>query len=678
MKKKVVCLCIVFLTMNILAQQDSLKRIKLEPVILKASRISENDIRLPIAISSIAVEKTQNGKQQLSFNEYLKGVPGLFALNANNFSQDLRISIRGFGARSAFGIRGIKIIVDGIPETTPDGQGQIDNLSLSIIKNIEVIRGPSSALYGNASGGVISINTLDNFDNNFVKVGFTGGSYGMHLFQTTAGLKAKQTNYIFHASKIKTVGYRKQSGFENYNMNLRMLHQFSESSKLNFQLNYTNSPYAEDAGGLTIEELNTNREQARQRNVDFKTEEAIKQFKAGASFYHKLDKVIFNTYGFYATRDFYGLLPFEFGGIVKINRNYYGAGSNFTFQQNLNNAINKFQIGYDLAVQEDDRMRFRNLEGTEGAITFNQKESFASFGLFVLDHFTFGDFLIRTGVRYDSNVLKAKDRFLSNGDDSDRIRLNAINPNLSFNYKINEKNYVFAGFSTSFETPALSELSSNPSSEGGFNKSLKAQKATNYEVGYKLRRQHSKAEIVLFYIRTSNDLVPYELEAFPDRTFFRNAGSTNRKGIEISFVQQIVKNIHIRTSYTFSDFKYDSYDTPSGNFNHKQLPAIPKHMAYASINYELKNGLSIKIKTQYVGSLYTSDSNSVEDNGYSLVNFNLGHKLNTKHITLLPFLGINNLFDTKYNDNIRINAFGGRYYEPGPRFNIFGGLKVIF
>ena len=319
---KILFFLVIFSFSGIWAQQDSLNLIKLEPVILNVSRIAESLENLPISISRLDFREKQDLKQQLSFNEYLSGIPGLFALNANNFSQDLRVSIRGFGARSAFGIRGIKIIVDGIPETTPDGQGQVDNLNLSIIKSMEIIRGPSSTLYGNASGGVISIKTIDEFDKNFAKAGLTLGSYGMQQYQLAFGLKSKKTNYLFQGNKIKTNGFRQQSDFKNYNFNLRMGHIFSDSSKLNVQVNYTNSPYAEDAGGLTIEEVNENRDQARQRNVEFKTEETIRQFKVGTHFTHKWNALTLRTYGFYSSRDFYGLLPFEKGGIVNLARNY--------------------------------------------------------------------------------------------------------------------------------------------------------------------------------------------------------------------------------------------------------------------------------------------------------------------------------------------------------------------
>ena len=667
---------ILFSYSGIWAQQDSLNLIKLEPVILNVSRISERLENLPISLTRLDFRDKQDIKQQLSFNEYLSGIPGLFALNANNYSQDLRVSIRGFGARSAFGIRGIKILVDGIPETTPDGQGQVDNLNLSIIKSMEIIRGPSSTLYGNASGGVISIKTIDDFDENFAKAGLTFGSYGMQQYQLAFGLKSKKTFYLFQGNKIKTNGFRQQSAFENYNFNLKMGHIFSDSSKLNVQVNYTDSPYAEDAGGLTIEDVNDDRDQARQRNVDFKTEEAIHQFKVGTNFTHQWNAVTFNTYGFYSFRDFYGLLPFENGGVVNLDRNYLGNGSSITFEKNFNKLKNKIQIGYEFAVQVDQRLRFMNLGGIQGVKTLEQKEKFASFGFYVLDHFTFGEFLLRTGMRYDSNLLKAKDKFLSDGDNSDEISLNSFNPSVGLNYKIDTHNYIYTNFSTSFETPALSELSANPSGGGGFNEGLKAQRASNFELGYKLKSKTTLAELVFFYIETDNDLVPYELEDFPDRTFFRNAGSSKRRGVELFYSQDLIKNLKLTTSYTYSDFKYSDYDTSSGNYDGKYLPGIPKHLASLSFDYQNKGGFRFSLLSKYVGDLYTNDGNSVRDDDYSIVNLNVGFIVKTKYIVLLPFLGINNVFDTKYNDNIRINAFGGRYYEPAPGFNIFGGFRA--
>ena len=659
------------------AQTDSIKAVVLKPVMVKSSRIIEKEIKIPISISSINYEDTQAIRQQLSLHDYIKNIPGVFALNSNNFSQDLRVSIRGFGARSAFGIRGIKIIVDGIPETTPDGQGQIDNLNLGIIKNIEIIKGPASSLYGNASGGVISIYTTDSFDKNYINSGLTFGSYNFQQYQISAGYGNQKNSLIVQGTKSQTDGFRTQSGFKNYNLNLRMKHLFSENTKLNVFLNYSDSPYAGDAGGLTLEEVKEDRQQARGRNLDFMTGEQIDQFKIGISFNHKWSNSTFNNYGFYSSRNFYGLLPFEFGGIVNLNRDYFGFGSSYTLKNQGKKLQNSLQFGFDLASQKDDRSRFKNLNGQQGDNTLDQIESFKSIGIYALNHLSVGKFLIRTGIRFDHNNLKVEDLFLSNGDQSGDINLKALNPSLGISYQLQQQQYIYTNFSSSFETPVLSELSANPNNEGGFNASLKAQKAINYEIGYKLKTKNSRLEIVLFRIETSNDIIPFELEDFPGRTFFKNAGKTLRKGIEFNYKLKLSQNLNINAGYTLSKFNYTSFITPNGNFNDKQLPGIPKHMGSLAFNYTNKKGLNILLDNRYVGNLYANDSNSVKDNSYLITNLNFGYKLKSKHVNITPFLGINNLFNILYNDNIRINAFGNRYYEPAPGINIFGGIRIF-
>jgi len=664
-------------SVSIYAQIDSIKTIVLKPVMVKSSRIVEKEIKIPMSISSINYEKTQVIRQQLSLHDYIINIPGLFALNSNNFSQDLRVSIRGFGARSAFGIRGIKIIVDGIPETTPDGQGQIDNLDLGIIKNIEIIKGPASSLYGNASGGVISIYTTDSFDKNYINSGLTFGSYNFQQYQISAGYGNQKNSLIVQGTKTQTDGFRTQSGFKNYNLNLRMKHLFSENTKLIVHLNYSDSPYAGDAGGLTFEEVKEDRQQARSRNLDFMTGEQIDQFKIGISFNHKWSKSTFNNYGFYSSRNFYGLLPFEFGGIVDLNRDYFGLGSSYTLKIQGKKLQNSLQFGYDLASQKDDRSRFKNLNGQQGDNTLDQIESFRSIGVYALNHLSVGKFLIRMGIRFDHNNLKAEDLFLSNGDQSGNINLKALNPSLGISYQLQKQQYIYTNFSTSFETPVLSELSANPNNEGGFNASLIAQKAINYELGYKLKTKNSRLEIALFEIETSNDIVPYELEDFPGRTFYKNAGKTLRNGIEFNYKLKLAENLNINVGYTLSIFNYTSYITPNGNFNDNQLPGIPKHMGSFAFNYTNKKGLNILLDNRYVGNLYANDSNSVKDNSYFITNLNFGYKLKSNRANITPFLGINNLFNTLYNDNIRINAFGSRYYEPAPGINIFGGVRIF-
>ena len=657
------------------AQQDTIIE-KLDPVLVKSFKIETIKEKLPASITVKDFTLSQNSRQQLSFNDYLIDIPGLFALNASNYSQDLRVSIRGFGARSSFGIRGVKIMVDGIPETTPDGQGQIDNLNLGAIKTIEVIRGASSVLYGNASGGVISINTLDTVDENYLNFGITNGNYGMQQYQFATGLKNENTNLLLQANHLKTGGYRDFSGFENTNFNTRIFHTFSNRSQLNVVLNYTNSPFAQDPGGIAIDTVNENRRQARQRNVDFGTEESIKQFKIGANYKYKFSTLAkFNTYAFFATRDFYGKLPFEFGGVIDLDRNYFGHGSNIDLSTKNERYTNKIQVGYELAFQNDLRQRFRNLESIQGDKTLDQNEIFNAFGVYILDQFEINRFLFSGGLRYDSNLLKAEDNFIENGDDSGRINLSAFNISLGANYNVHDDHYLFGNISTSFETPVLNELSSNPFSSGGFNEDLEAQKAINYELGYKLNNKSIQAELVFFYINTKNDIVPLELE--DGSNFFRNAGSTNRKGIELAITNKFNERIKVNTSYTYSDFRYKDYVTSDGVFDGNILPAIPKHRMSLNSTYTTKKGLFVQLQGSHVGSLYVNDRNSVKDQAYTILNLRLKQTIKLKTLTLVPFLGVNNILDETYNDNIRINAFGGRYFEPAAGANIYGGLRLL-
>lgn len=664
-------------------QTDPIPSQKLDTVFIQSSRIKSTLQKVPASVSVYQASPEDATRQQLSLQEYTQQTPGLFAQNTNNFAQDLRISIRGFGARSAFGIQGIKLIVDGIPETTPDGQGQLDNLTLGIIDRIEIVKGSSSSLYGNASGGVINIQTIDEIEQPFSHWKGSVGSYGFQNFQATGGVNAKNATYIFHGSYTASDGYRDQSGFKQVNTNFKANFNVSDKVTIKALLNYSDSPEAEDAGGLTLEAVQENRRQAREQNVIFDTGEAIRQFKVGLSTIWKRNKyTTVEGYLFYNNRQFDGKLPFEFGGTVDLGRDYFGQGANITYARGKNT----LRVGYDFGYQNDDRQRFRNLEGEQGDLTFDQKERFTNLGVYVTDHLEIDRWYITGGVRFDYNKLAAVDAFLGNGDDSDNITLNAVNPSIGVSYAFlpaeqagASTHSIYTSVATSFETPALSELSANPSDQQGFNDSLEAQKATNYEVGVKgLFANALRYQIAIFHIDTRDDLVPFELEAFPDRTFFRNAGKTSRNGVEVEGIYAFAKAWTVSAAYTFSDFTYRTFTTPNGVFNGNTLPGIPKHLANFGVQYHSEKGYYAGLQASIVGLQYANDSNEAVVEGYENVSVRGGYSFNYKNATIRPYIGINNLLDQEYTDNVRINAFGGRFFEPAPRFNGYGGVEVRF
>ncbi len=658
-----------------LGQQDTLTTQRLDTILLQSTRVLSDPLKIPAAISIYKTDLTATSRQQTALREYLFDIPGVFTQNANNFAQDLRISIRGFGARSAFGIRGVKLIVDGIPETTPDGQGQLDNLNLGIIDRIEVIKGPSSSLYGNASGGVISIQTQD-FKEAYAKTQAATGAYGFQQYQATGALGKENANYVLHGSFVRSDGFRDQSGFEQFNFNGKGNFRIDENLKITGILNYSNSPVAQDAGGLTLEEVEANRRQARDSNVDFQTEEVVQQLKIGTSLTWKINnRWQLNNYQFYNYRDFNGLLPFEFGGIIDLNRNYIGHGSNIDFKL----PKNTLKVGYDIGYQDDLRRRFFNLEGEQSTITLDQDEQFTSVAIYALDHFKAGKWLFTAGLRYDYNQITIDDFLIDDGDTSGDILLNTINPSVgaSFEWKPNQQ--VYASFSTSFETPALSELSTDPINGDGFNENLDSQRATNYELGLKgaiADRLHY--QLALFLINTQDDLVPFELEAFPDRSFFRNAGETRRRGIELEAQYAFSKAWNASASFTYSDFEYRDFVLPNGDFTGNVLPGIPQSTTTFQLSYGKATGLQGALQGNLVGRLYANDSNEVVVDGYELINLRIGYIWNLKRIQIQPYFGFNNILDAQYTDNVRINAFGGRFFEPAPGINGYGGVSLNF
>ena len=679
MKTFLPVIILVFCYAPLRSQEDSLRIVTVEGVEVRAVRIATPPLEQPFSVVTYQAGPLQDSRQQLSLQEYLTQVPGLFSLNANNYAQDLRIAIRGFGARSAFGIRGVKIVVDGIPETTPDGQGQIDNLNIGLIQRLEVLKGPSSALYGNAAGGVIQIQTRSDFDDNFLEAGLTLGSFNMQQYQLGGGWKNRDTRLILQATHTRSDGYREHSGLENTNINARLFHDFSKHSKLSFQFNYTDSPLGNDPGGINQETVADDRRQAREQNVLFRAGEAIAHLKAGASYDYEWESgKALHLYAFYSNRAFEGRIPLAADGWINLDRNYFGQGGHFKLEGNISKWENTLQAGYEWAVQNDERMRFANQEGVQGELVLDQVERFSTLGLYALDQLSSGRWLVSFGLRYDLNLLQAEDRFLSDGEQSGMRNLSAVNPSIGLNYELARHLHLYGSYRSSFETPSLSELSADPAGGGGFNEDLRSQRAFNYELGVKgLIGNKADFDLTLFHIDTQNDLVPYELESAPGRTFYRNAGETARDGIECWLRYRFGPALSVTGSYTYSDFRYVEYQLGEDDFAGNQLPAIPPNLANIQLAYETEEGFNFRIQHRYTAAFFATDANSemAMEPAYHLLDLSLAYHLNWKESRLTPFFGINNLLDTRYSDNVRINAFGGRYYEPAAGINFYGGLR---
>lgn len=654
------------------SQNSNKDNIQLKEVVVSITKIKDSLKNTPFSISSINYSKFQSTAQQFYLSEYIERIPGLFISNDNNFAQDSRVSIRGFGSRANFGIRGIKLIVDGVPETTPDGQSQLDNLNLEIIKKIEIIRGTSSSLYGNSSAGVIRIESISDFDKSFSKIGYSLGSNNQTKKQVLFGIKNKQTYYTFLLSETKSDGYRDFGNFKNLNFNLKVKKNISKDTWLGFNFNLVNSPYANDPGGLTIQEVKQNRKQARERNVLYKTKEDINHYKISSSYNKKLnEKLSFSTYAFISKRNFNGKIPVKKGGVIDLKRNYWGVGGNLLLESKL-----KTQLGFDIGNQNDLRKRYNNELGIIGDQVLDQHEKFSNLGVYLVNNYDLNKFTFSSGLRYDTNKVSLEDLYLSDGNSSDIIKLNSFNPSFGINYKIKKNSRLFANISTGFETPTLNEFSSSPIGSG-FNKKLKSQKTISFEFGFSLFNSFKKSNIDIVYFNslTKNEVLSYEDENFPNQKFYNNAGKSKRNGFEISGYFNINKFININVSYSTGKYIFKEFIDNGSNFSGNNIPGIPNDILTLSLEYKTKNELLLNLNFKSIGDIYANNSNTVVINDSNTLNIKIGKEFQLGKTSIYPFFIINNIFENNYYDNIRINAFGGRYYEPAPKRTIFGGIK---
>jgi iron complex outermembrane receptor protein len=650
---------------------------QMEEIVVTADRLGKAIGDVARSISVVDRDRIQNATQQLGLDEALTLVPGLYMQNRYNFAQDLRISLRGFGARSAFGIRGVKVIVDGIPETLPDGQAGVDSIDLGSTERIEVLRGPSSSLYGNASGGVIAISTERGPEQPFVEGRFAAGDYGYQKYQLKTGGRAGALDYLVNVSTQEIDGYRDHSLAEGTLVNTRFGYQVSDTDRLSVSFNHTDQPTSDDPGGINAAQAAADRTSARDQNVVFDAGEALDQQRLG--FVYEMDRdfgqLFFRNY--YVWRDFANKLPFTGGGTVDLDRFFYGFGAQYAVDDLLSDRL-QVSVGFDIERQRDERRRFDNNQGVSGDLVFDQDENVDGNGLYVqADYEIDDDWGLSAGIRYDDITFDIDDNFLADGDDSGEISFDRLSPSLGVHVDVGS-GMLFATYSNSFETPTTTELA-NPDGSGGFNPSLDPQIADNYELGWKTGSRNRYFEIAVFRIDLEGELIPFEVPEFQGRTFFANAGESTRTGIETAYSWTGDSGFGIDLSYTYSDFEFDDFVDENGNdFSGNALPGLPEHFGYVGLRYQTEGGLNLVWDNTYSGALYADNANNVRVSSYLVSSLRASYEFTRGDWLFSPFLGINNLFDEEYNSNIRINAFGGRYFEPAPDLNIYAGLVINF
>jgi iron complex outermembrane receptor protein len=672
------------LTTSALAQTPAPAQGVLEEIIVTATMLDRPLDSVPAAVSVVTQDDIQNARQQLALDEALSRVPGLFMQNRYNFAQDLRVSIRGFGARSQFGIRGVKVLVDGIPETLPDGQGSVDSIDLGATSQIEVIRGPSSSMYGNASGGVISLTSEGGGPEPYAQVRVAGGKYGYQKTQFKTGGRTDRVDYLVSYSDQELDGWREQSAYKNELLTGRFDIDLGNDRKFLTVVNFTDQPVSDDAGGITREQAATNPRAAFPANVQFAAGEALEQTRVGFVYTTPVgERGTIEARNYYAWRDFANSLPVQAGGIVEFDRKFVGGGFNYNYDGFWLDRPNRFIVGIDFDDQDDDRQRFNNDPGR--ALTFQQNERVKSQGIFVQNELSVSERVLLTlGLRFDKVKFDVTDYFLGDGDDSGVLEFDDTSPMVGVVVDLSDNLAFYSTYSSAFETPTTTELNQPFLTQGGFNQALSPQFAENFEVGLRGRiGSNHRYELALFTIDVDDELIPYPVFTAPGgtvvsgRNYFENAAKSSREGLEFSWIGRPTERLRTTVSYAYSDFKFDNFvDSAGTSFNGNVIPGTAENVLFAEIAYTAPRGWFIAGDALYTDEQYADNANSaaglVDD--YTLVNLRFGYDIELGKLTLAPFAGVHNVTDEAYTANVRLNAFGGRFFEPGPGRNGYAGI----
>ena len=651
----------------------------IEEIIVSATRDDRPLYAVPAAVGLVDREAIGAGRQMIGLDESLMRIPGLFMQNRYNFAQSLKMSIRGFGARANFGTRGIKFYQDGIPLTTVDGQGGIEDIDLNSIDRIEVIRGPASSLYGSSSGGVVNFFTGDEPGAaRYIGGNFSLGEYQTRLGNIKTGGELDKLRYFFNISKFATEGYRSQSRTRNTRFNSRFVYDIDARSDFSLIFTAYDAPVADDPGGLSRAALTRDRRQAFARNVRFNSSEAIDQQKLGLTYRRDIGangELILRNY--YLHRNYQGLLPIPRSGFVEFSRFQFGGGAQYNLETALFGRQNRATLGFDIDTQQDDRQRSANINGQKGRLALNQLEKGDSIGVYLRNEWALSDRLeLALGLRYDRVVLEVEDRFRADGDQSTRLSFGELSPMGGLLWAVRPGVNIYANISSMFETPTFTELARV--STGGF-ANVRAQRALNYELGVKgAPNPRFSYELAVFHIAVKDEII--NISNIGGRTFFNNADTT-RNGLEGSVSFMPADGLNMLLSYTFNDFKFARFPAAAcraGNCAGNELPGLPRHNFYTELSYTHPSGFFSGIDFQYVSDMFVDNANTERNQAYGVANLRAGYKQTLGDMEITPYLGINNLFDEEYVGNVRINAFGRRYYEPAPELNLYAGVNVRY
>ncbi|MDC4564355.1 TonB-dependent receptor [Acinetobacter baumannii] len=671
---------------------------KLPTLHVEATRTDTGYLQTPASVFRIEAPQVDSSSQ-VNLTEVVKGIPSLQIRNRENYAQDLQLSMRGFGARSTFGVRGIRLYVDGIPATMPDGQGQTSNIDLSSLDHVEVLTGPFSSLYGNSSGGTILTSTKEGQGKDSIELSYSGGSHdksraGLVLQGGAKG--ANEPSYVISSSYFDTDGYREHSGAEKVLNNAKLSWNLDDGSKINWVTNYVKI-HADDPQGLTHDQWNANPKQQVPFLKQFNVRKDIEQTQTGMTWSKPInDKNELYAMAYLGNRQVtqYQSIPKSTqdasinhaGGVIDFERNYYGADFRWTGKELLPNTT--LSVGVALDAMDEDRKGFENFNlvngqpsyGVKGNLRRDEDNTLWNIDPYLQASWQFlPAWRLDTGVRYSNVHYKSEDNYLSNGDDSGKTDYDKVLPSVALSWQILPELMAYVSYAKGFETPTFTEMAYRPDGQSGFNFDLTASTSDTYETGLKSQNQLGDFTLAVFQTKTKDDIV--SAGNSNGRSTFRNADKTLREGVEFAWNKKLWRDLIATASYSYLDATFDADIPALGNIaqvsSGNAIPGIAKNQAYASLAWQPSHGLYGGVDVQYMDKVYVNDTNSDAAPSYSVTSANVGYAWVIGDWKVNSFARVDNLFDKKYAGSVIVNDGNSRYFEPADGRNWSAGLRVI-
>jgi iron complex outermembrane receptor protein len=671
---------------------DSAKVYHLPPVTVSVTRAELPFTKTPLAVQLLDKTQISRARPTWGLDESLAAVPGIYVANRYNFSLDQRISIRGFGSRSAFGVRGIKILLDGIPQTLPDGQSQLTNVELGAADRVEVLRGSASALFGNAAGGVISIwsdlaaphpsSEVQASAGRFDRNGRTWSKWLASASDRVAGGSALVT-----VSRLSFDGERNHSAADSRNLNARMELPLAASWSVSLLADAGMDPRADNPGALTLAELHANRDSAPPINVTRHAGKDVTQLQGGATVRHRLadgGEAVFTVFGLGRTlRN-----PTTFA-YIDVDRSDYGVRAQVTRPVPLGSLQHRLSAGFDFQRQRDDRTNFNNVGGQPDTTRqLDQLEHVTEIGPFVQSALEVTPATtITAGLRYDWVDFRVTDRLVGadsltvdkDRNDSGRRLMAALSGSIGVAVNPTAAVTLYANIGSSFETPTTTELTNRPDTAGGFNPTLQPQKAWTYELGARgALGGRLSYSVALYQADVRGELIPYAVPSDTQRVFYQNAGKARHRGVELGLAARAVSGVDVNAAWTHSAFRYVSYSAGTHVLDGRSLPGVPGDFLRVGLRAHpaALRGAWLEYDETYSSASYVDDTLNTRTSPWWAANVRLGWEGTAGRVRIAPFLAVNNLYNRLYVGSVTINAARGRYYEPAPGRNVYVGCSI--